>query len=231
MNSQRSSIKRSHRCASKDLIIISAGKYGREVFTWAQQAISAGEPWVLKGFLDDRPDLLRGFRYETSILGSAESYEPKASDIFLCAIGDPVAKLRYCTLLEAKGAAFATLIHPTALVGHDVRIGCGSILGPFTQLSCDIQMGKHVSFGTHSNTAHDTRIGDYCQICGSCEINGNAILDDGVFLGSHATILPDARIGAWAYVGAGSVVLKRVSPRTKVFGNPAVPIGMVDVSP
>jgi acetyltransferase-like isoleucine patch superfamily enzyme len=42
-----------------------------------------------------------------------------------------------------------------------------------------------------------------------------------VFLGSHATILPDARVGAWAYVGAGSVVLRRVAPGAKVFGNPA----------
>jgi acetyltransferase-like isoleucine patch superfamily enzyme len=81
-----------------------------------------------------------------------------------------------------------------------------------------------VSFGTHSNTAHDTRIGDYSQICGSCEINGRAVVEEGVFLGSHATILPDATVGAWAFVGAGSVVLRRVAPGAKVFGNPAVPV-------
>ncbi|MCX6925048.1 MAG: transferase [Verrucomicrobia bacterium] len=190
-------------CATQQLIIVNAGKFGREVFTWAQQAIKAGTPWVLKGFLDDRPDLLREFRYEAPIFSSAESYEPEAGDIFLCAIGEPALKHRYCALLEAKGARFATLVHPTALVGHDVGIGEGSILGPFTQLSC----------------------------CGSCEINGNAILEEGVFLGSHATVLPNARVGAWAYVGAGSVVLRRVRPRTKVFGNPAVPIGTVNDAP
>ena len=95
-------------------------------------------------------------------------------------------------------------------------------------MSCDIRMGRHVAFGTHSNTAHDTQIGDYSQISGSCEINGHAILEEGVFLGSHATVLPNAHIGAWAYVGAGSVVLKRVRPRMKVFGNPAVPIGSIE---
>jgi acetyltransferase-like isoleucine patch superfamily enzyme len=128
-------------------------------------------------------------------------------------------------MLEQKGGLFATLVHPTALVGHEAQIGYGCILGPFTQLSCDLRLGKHVAFGTHSNTAHDTRVGDYCQISGSCEINGNAVLEEGVFLGSHATILPKAHVGAWAYVGAGSVVLKRVGPGVKVFGNPAVPIG------
>jgi acetyltransferase-like isoleucine patch superfamily enzyme len=82
-----------------------------------------------------------------------------------------------------------------------------------------------VSFGTHSNTGHDTCIGDYAQVSGSCEINGNAQLEEGVFLGSHATILPNAHVGAWAFVGAGSVVLRRVAPGAKVFGNPAVAIG------
>lgn len=80
------------------------------------------------------------------------------------------------------------------------------------------------AFGTHSNTAHDTEFGDYCQISGSCEINGNAVLEEGVFLGSHATVLPNARIGAWAFVGAGSVVLRQVKKGAKVFGNPAVTI-------
>jgi sugar O-acyltransferase (sialic acid O-acetyltransferase NeuD family) len=213
------------------LIIVNAGQFGREVFTWVQQAIKAGTPWVLKGFLDDRSDLLRGFRYNAPILSSAESYEPEAGDVFLCAIGTPAVKHRYCSLLEAKGARFATLVHPTALVGHDVRIGEGSILCPFTQLSCDIQLGKHVTVGTFSAVGHDTRIGDWCQISGHCGINGNAVLDEGVFLGSHTCILPRARVGAWAYVGAGSVVLRRVLPRTKVFGNPAVMIGTVDDAP
>lgn len=205
----------------QSLIIISAGSFAREVFTWAEQAIAAGAPWRMKGFLDGRPNMLEHFSYAVPILASPESYEPAAGDVFLCAIGAPKDKQHYCTLMSQRGARFATLIHPTALVGHDVRVGEGSILGPFTQLSCDIRLGRHVGFGTHSNTAHDTRIGDYSQICGSCEINGHAVLDEGVFLGSHATILPKARVGAWSYVGAGSVVLRRVPPGAKVFGNPA----------
>jgi sugar O-acyltransferase (sialic acid O-acetyltransferase NeuD family) len=207
--------------SKSNLIIIGAGRFGREIYTWAQQAIRAGAPWKMQGFLDSRPQKLAQFSYAAPILASPEAYEPDPDDVFLCALGTPKDKQHYSSLVSQKGGRFATLIHPTALVGHDVRIDEGSILGPFTQLSCDIRLGRHVSFGTHSNTAHDTRIGDYSQICGSCEINGAAILEEGVFLGSHATILPDARVGAWAYVGAGSVVLRRVAPGAKVFGNPA----------
>jgi len=210
--------------AKQKLIIIGAGKFGREVCSWAWQADKAGAPWSVAGFLDRRQDALKSFNYGLPIFASPDTYEPQHGDIFICAIGDPGVRKNSCELMREKGAQFATLIHPTALVGHDVHVGAGTVLGPFTQLSCDITLGQHVAFGTHSNTAHDTVIGDYCQISGSCEINGNAVLEEGAFLGSHATILPNARVGAWAFVGAGSVVLRHVTSRSRVFGNPAVNI-------
>ena len=206
----------------RNLIIISAGKFAREVYTWAQQAARSGAGWVVKGFLDDRPEVLRGFKYDVPILSSVEAYEPQPDDLFLNAVGEPAGKVRYCEMLEDKGAEFATLIHPSAVVGYNVVIGPGSIIGPLTQLSCDIHLGRHVCFGTNSNTAHDTRIGDYSQISGSCEINGNAEIGEMVFLGSHATILPGVKIGDGAFIGAGSVVLKNVRAGAKMFGNPAV---------
>jgi len=204
------------------LYIIGASDFGREVCVWAGQAIRGGAPWRLAGFLDSRADILKPHGFEVPIVASPESYEPKADDLFLCATGQPRSRQTYCAMLSAKGARFATLVHPTAVVGFDVQIGAGSILGPMTQLSCNIRLGEHVAFGTHSNTAHDTRIGDFCQVSGSCELNGYAELGEGVFLGSHATILPHAKVGDWAYVGAGSVVLRRVAAGAKVFGNPAV---------
>jgi sugar O-acyltransferase (sialic acid O-acetyltransferase NeuD family) len=213
---------------TRNLIIIGAGKFAREVHTWVRQAIDGGLAWTIKGFLDDNLKAMDGFGHYPKIICPVDQYEPQADDIFLCAMGKPKIKKLYCDKVAGKGGKFETFIHPTALVGPSVQIGAGSILCPYTQLSCDIVLGECVTFGTLSNTAHDTRIGAYSMICGSCEINGNAVLEEGVFLGSHATILPDARVGAWAYVGAGSVVLRRVKPGTKVFGNPAVPIGAVE---
>lgn len=210
------------------LIIISAGSFGREVHVWARQAIATGAPWRIKGFLDSRSHILDGYDYGTPILDAPECYQPGKSDVFLCAIGDPQVKRHYTSILEERGAEFTSLIHPTALVGHNVRIGAGAIICPLTQLSCDIELGRHVVFGTLSSGAHDVRIGSYSQISGGCQINGRATLGEGVFLGASVTVLPNARIEDWSYAGAGSVILKSVKTRTKVFGNPSVQIGKMD---
>lgn len=211
----------------KNLIIVGAGALGREVLVWSQQAIGAGAPWKIKGFLDSRADMLDDYVCGASIIGSPEGYRPFEDDIFLCAIGDPSQKRTYVTLLEEKGAVFGTLVHPTALVGRDVRMGPGTIICPFTQLSCDIDLGSHVFVGTHSSVAHDTSVGSYTQICGACQLNGHVNVGEEVFIASSVTLLPKCTVGDGAYVGAGSVVLRRVKARTKVFGNPAMVIGQM----
>jgi acetyltransferase-like isoleucine patch superfamily enzyme len=115
------------------------------------------------------------------------------------------------------------------LIGRNIEIGAGGIVCPFTQMSCDIRLGRHVTIGALTSVAHDTTIGDYGQISGGCQLNGHVRVEKGAFLGSSVTLLPRSRVESWAYVGAGSVVLRRVKSRTKVFGNPAAQIGVVDL--
>lgn len=50
---------------------------------------------------------------------------------------------------------------------------------------------------------------------------GEAVIEDYVFIGSYALVLPGVTIGRGAVVGAGSVVTNNVDPYTVVGGNPA----------
>ncbi len=219
---------RSLRPATRNLVIIGAGGCGREVFIWATQAIAAGSPLRIKGFLDDRACALDGLEYETGVLGDLNTYEIDEKDVFVCAIGNPVTKMECYSRIAERGGEFINIIHPLANVGQNVELGEGVILGPFSSITCDAKVGNHTSIGALSNVAHDTIIGDWCQISSHCGVNGNAALGEGVFLGSHSCILPGIKVGPWAFVGAGSIVVRNVSSRVKVFGNPASPIGTVE---
>jgi galactoside O-acetyltransferase len=52
-------------------------------------------------------------------------------------------------------------------------------------------------------------------------------IDDDVWIGAGAIVLPGVRIGRGAIVGAGAVVTGNVEPFTIVGGVPARPIGVV----
>ena len=214
----------------KNLVIIGAGMFAREIYTWAEHAIAAGAGWKIKGFLDKRPDALKGYDYECKVLGDVENYEIEKNDVFVGAIGDPNLKLRCYASIVSKGGRFVNVIHPRANIGKNVELGEGIVLAPFASVTSDIIIGNHVTVGAFSNVGHDAVIGDWCQISSHCGINGAAKLEEGAFLGSHACIIPGIRVGAWAFVGAGSVVIKDVPPGTKVFGNPAAPIGRIKTS-
>jgi sugar O-acyltransferase (sialic acid O-acetyltransferase NeuD family) len=211
----------------KNLIIISAGQFGRETFAWATQAIAAGAPWQIKGFLDDRASILDGYDYGVKILGDVQNYAIEEGDVFVGAIGVPREKVKYYSPIIERGGRFVNVIHPLANLGKNVQLGTGIILAPFTSITCDARIGDHATFGAFSNAGHDTVVGDWSQVSSHCGINGGTTLGEGVFLGSHVCVAPRLRLGAWAFAGAGSIVLKDVPPGVKVFGNPAIAVGKV----
>jgi sugar O-acyltransferase (sialic acid O-acetyltransferase NeuD family) len=210
-----------------NLVIIGAGQFAHEIFTWATQAIAAGFRCRIKGFLDRRTDALEGCDYAAKILGDVATYQIEEGDVFVGAVGDPKLKLQCYSPIVERGGQFINIIHPLANIGSNVQLGAGIVLAPFVSVTCDVKIGNHVTIGAFSNAGHSTSIGDGCQISSHCGINGTATLGEGVFLGSHACIIPNIKVGAWAFVGAGSVVVRDVPPGSRVFGNPAGIIGQV----
>ena len=102
----------------KNLVIIGAGRLGREVYTWAEQAIADGARWRIKGFIDNRKNVLDGYNYEAGILGDVENYRLGKDDVFIGAIGEPRDKARFYSPILKRGGQFINLIHPLANVGH-----------------------------------------------------------------------------------------------------------------
>lgn len=215
------------RARVRDLIIVGAGQCGREIYTWAEQAIAAGARLHIKGFLDTRKGVLSGYDDYAGILATSLEYSVQSHDVFVGALGDPRDKVKFYSPIVAKGGKFINIIHPLANVGKNVRLGDGVVLAPFASITSDVRVGSHVSVGAFSNLAHDTVVGDWSQISSHCGVNGMAALAEGVFLGSHACVIPGITVGPWAYVGAGSVVVRPVERCSKVFGNPARAMGEV----
>jgi sugar O-acyltransferase (sialic acid O-acetyltransferase NeuD family) len=204
----------------KRLLIDGAGGFGREVLTWASDIRSSDREWEIGGFLDATPTALKPYPCSLPILGDPLAFPFTEDDVLACAVGDPVQRLTLCRELRKRGASFTTLIHPSAIVGSECRLGEGCILCPGVVVTTNVTVGDYVCLNVGTCVGHDVVIGDGCTLSPHSDIGGHAKLGEGVFLGTHAVVLPSAVVGDYAVVGAGSIVLRRVRPRVTVVGVP-----------
>ena len=210
----------------KQLLIIGAGGFGREVLGWAVDALKTKSDWTISGFLDANPNALSQFNYPYPILGDPASYLPQQNDYFVCAIGDPKIKLWLCKELQRRGGQFWTLVHPSSIIGQYCKIGEGCIVCPGAIITTNVRIGNFVTLNLHATVGHDAVIGDGCTLSDHVDVTGGAKVGEGVFLGSHASILPQIVVGDYAKVGAGSIVVRKVKPHATVFGVPAKQISL-----
>lgn len=58
-------------------------------------------------------------------------------------------------------------------------------------------------------------------------VRKKVVIEDDVWIGPNATILKGVRIGAGAFIEAGTLIVNDIPPRVRVIGNPAQIIGEV----
>jgi len=205
----------------KDLIIIGARGYGRELYDIAIQCREYNTEWTIKGFLDDKDDALQGFEGYPPVLGSVEAYEVQENDVFTCALGGVEFKKKYISMVVEKGGNFVNIIHPTVIVSSHAQIGKGFIGSAYAFVSSNAVIGDFVTVQTHAAIGHDVKIGDWSVINSFVFFGGFCQVGSGVLIGAGARIIPRSKIGDNAVVGIGSIVMRTVKPNTTVFGSPA----------
>ncbi len=206
----------------KKLIIIGARGFGREIYHLATQCQGYLSEFEVKGYLDDKEDALDGFCGYPSILGAVETYTPQRDDVFVCALGDAKSKKHYVELVQEKGGAFFSLVHPTSIISATASIGQGALVLSHVLVSCEVKIGDFVTLQPFCAIGHDARIGSFSHLNAYAFMGGGAQCEEGVTLHTGAKVLPKKKVGAWATVGACSVVLRNVRPDVTVFGNPAI---------
>lgn len=205
-----------------DIIIVGAGGCGREVANWVEDINSIEGTWNILGFLDDDEKALDGTPSKYKIIGKIENHSPSKTAYYAMGIANPEVKKFVGTMLRENGARFASIIHPSTRIYSEYKHGCGLVTYPNSKIPTGCRIGDFVTIQS-TIIGHDAQIEDYVTISSSCGITGGVVLREGCFIGDHACIAVGLEIGAYAYVGIGSVVIRNVNERTKVFGNPARP--------
>ncbi len=205
----------------KHLIIIGAGGMGRQVLSFAKSCDGFEKEYDIKGFLDDNPEAMKDFPGYPPVLGTVDGYKVEANDIFFNSIGDVQAKKNCISKILDKGGEFITLVHPTAQVSPETKIGKGCMIGSYVGIGVETTIGDFCLIQSKATIGHDVHIANFARIdCNVVVIAGVNVGND-VCIHTSSVINHDVSIGDGATVGAMSFVIRNVKPGQTVFGNPA----------
>lgn len=202
----------------KDLIIIGAGGFAREIAWLVEEINEVENKWNLLGFYDENNTSnseLNGYK----ILTKDEFYSKKGVYIVIC-IGDSETRKKVVKRYT-KDYKFAILIHPSVSFSSTNRIGEGSIICKGSIITVNVVIGKHVIINLDSTIGHDAILSDYCTVLPSVNISGNVKLGECTNVGTGSAIIQNLNICKNTIIGAGSVVIKDLPEYIVAVGVPA----------
>ena len=164
-----------------NLYIVGAGAFAREVLCWVKACPEWEVAWQFKGFIVDGYPKGYQIKNHGQVVDSIQDYKPKHNDILINGIANVGKKEKILPTLNSKHCKFATVVHPTAILGSNVNIGTGGVICPYSILTCDIDLGDFCSLNLNCSVGHDVTTGhflhmnSYSEIGGKCTI-GNSVL-------------------------------------------------------
>lgn len=121
-------------------------------------------------------------------------------------------------------------VMPGARIGQDCNIGQNVFIGPDTQIGDRVKIQNNVSVYSGVRLEDDVFLGPSMVFTNvinpRSQVNRRdefriTLVKHGATIGANATILCGITLGAYAFVGAGSVVTRDVPDYALVHGNPA----------
>lgn len=211
----------------RELIILGAGANSRQIAWIVSDLARHGSQWLLRGYLDDNP-ALRGARVDRlPVLGPLDSIGDHADCMVVIGVANwksPAARRAIAERLKLDPARYATLVHPSASVAPDVRLGRGTVVFPQAFIGVGARIGDHVQVTASVTVGHDCRVADFVTFAQGATVSGHAEIAAAAYVGGGAAVRERIRIGEAAVVGLGAVVVRDVPAGAVVAGNPARPL-------
>ena len=192
----------------KDIYIIGAGGFGREV-AWVIERINEINPiWNIAGFIDDNEAIWIEYRDGYKVLGGCEYLKSVGETYAVCAVGSGRIRKMIVQKLADSKVKFPTIIDPSVIFSNNIEFGEGTIICAGTILTVDIKVGKHVIINLDCTIGHDAVIEDYVTLYPGVHISGNVLLGEASEIGTGTQIIQGKSVVPDTIIGAGAVVIK-----------------------
>lgn len=204
----------------KRIALLGAGGHAKVVWN-TLQLIVPREDLVVEAVLDDDPQLWGRSFMGILIRGPLQAVEQIKVDAVVIAIGSNLARCRASKLIESVGLPLKSVIHPSAVIAREARLGQGVVAFANVVVNSDSEIGANVILNTACTVDHDCSIGAHSHLAPGVHVAGGVSVGEGVLLGIGAIAIPGVAIGPWATIGAGSVVTGDIPEQVTAAGVPA----------
>ncbi len=165
--------------------------------------------------------------YGYPILGGedllAEMCDVHGVEHVLVAIGDNYQRDVMTSKLSqaCPGINFPVLIDPSAVIGHGVSIGAGSVIMPLAHVGPGSIIGMGCLLNTRSSLDHDGRMGAFASLAPGATTGGDVSIGARSAIGLGAAIRHRVSIGSDTVIGMGSLVINDWPDGVIAYGAPA----------
>lgn len=200
----------------KEIILIGNGGHSKVI----KDIIVAQNEYKLVGYLDNK---FNGYTEEKGLFYDIiDNFEQYIHKYYFCiAIGNNAVREKIAKQFDLNDSSYPSLIHPSAILGTGVRIGCGTVVMPNATINADSEVGKHGIINTGAIVEHDNRISDFVHISPNAVLAGGVSVGKSTHIAIGAVVLPSINVGSKSIVGAGATVVKDVENEVIVIGTPA----------
>lgn len=197
----------------KALLIIGAGGHGSVV---ADVAKLQGYSSIF--YLDDK----KNSQEDNRIIGTCRDVNKylKDYDVFV-AFGNNDLRKYWITYLKNHHASLATLIHPSAILGSNVRVKEGTIIMANAVIQANTAIEEGCIINTAATIDHDCNVQKFTHICPGVHIAGGVVIKESCWIGIGSSIIQQICIENDITVGAGAVVIQNLIEKGTYIGVPA----------
>ncbi len=194
------------------LVIIGAGGHGKVI---ADIAFKNGYTDVV--FADDHAV---GSCMDLPIICTSASLEQQndGKTDFVIAIGNNGIRKK---IAEQYPINWVTLIHPSAQIGTNVKIGVGTVVMAGAVINPCAEIGEHCIINTCAVVEHDNKISNYVHISPNAALAGTVCVGAETHIGIGATVKNNINICNNCIIGGGAMVVNNLVESAVYIGIPA----------
>jgi sugar O-acyltransferase (sialic acid O-acetyltransferase NeuD family) len=198
------------------LLIIGASGHGKVV---ADIALKMNK-WKYIAFLDDNKEINPSM--DIPVIGRSDEILNYIGEYeIIIGIGNNTVRKRFQEMLENEGAKIPILIHPSAVIGNQVKVDNGTVIMAGAIINCCTKIGKGCIVNTSATVDHDSTLADFVHVSPGVHLAGNVNVGKCSWLGIGSIVINNIDITDNCIIGASAVVTQDITLKGTYIGMPA----------